>query len=144
MSFELWIPPGRMKQENACRVRGKSGRSFGLEPDCRVKSRSWRTDKSVGKRTWRQPHHDKNLQYVSNYVTNNSEFLQCPAEGSILPEFEFFFFFRRLGTVFSQFMHTTHPFCKAVGSYASVIPPWENNTQDSEPVRSCKHQRDLY
>lgn len=61
-----------MKQENACRVRGKSGRSFGLEPDCRVKSRSWRTDKSVGKRTWRQPHHDKNLQYVSNYVTNSS------------------------------------------------------------------------
>lgn len=44
----------------------------------------------------------------------------------------------RVGTVFSQFMHTTHPFCKAVGSYASVIPPWENNTQDSECVRSCK------
>lgn len=47
------------------------------------------------------------------------------------------------GVVFSRSLHTTHPFCKAVGSYASVIPPWENNGQDSEPVRSCKRWRRL-
>lgn len=81
-----------------------------------------------------------------SHIDSIAEFLWCPAGGGALQQFEFltfiFIFFLPVGaeTVSSPCVHTTHPFCKAVGSYASVIPPWENNTQDSEPVRSCKPQ----
>ncbi len=128
-----------MRQENACMVRGKSGQSFGWEPDCRVKSRSWRTDRV----RW-----EENLKTVTPCQQSVVCLQLCEqhfcvhAMSSREQHFtrirEQLYFSWRVGTVFSEFMHTTHPFCKAVGSYASVIPPWENNTQDSEPVRSFR------
>lgn len=95
-------------------------------------------DQSV-KEIWRQLHHDNTVQYCMNQATSTTSLCICNDQQraslywSLSPTLTVFYW--RFGTVFSQFMHSTHPFCKAVGSYASAIPPWENNTWDSEPVK---------
>lgn len=95
-------------------------------------------DRSV-KKIWRQLHHDNTVQYCMNQATSTTPLCVCNDQQraslywSLSPTLTVFSW--RFGTVFSQFTHSTHPFCKAVGSYASAIPPWENNTRDSEHVK---------
>lgn len=123
MNHERKLLPGRMRQENACRVRGRSARSFGLEPGCKVRSRSCSTEHSV-KKTWRQFTCSSNAQQRAALYQKLKYYCCFPGGLGLFSV--------------SPCLSLTH-FVRLWGHMqASFLP--RKTIRNSEPVRSYKHR----
>lgn len=110
-----------MRRENAYRATETSERSFCLDPDYRAASKSSWVDRGEFESNMKPKRIPLSPNTIHQHFSTTRG--QCTLTTRLI--------FLEGWDCFHS-MHTTHPFCKAVGSYASVIPPWENNMWTSK------------